>query len=191
MANARFNPMSPMEMRILSALMQFDKGASPTDLACAADVERASLYVHLRRMYDRKLVTSKPDRTSTAPGAVIYSITAAGKKAREAFAKNVGLSAAPSPVNLGLQISEYQLAGDPRRRGMDDIKVCAVGQLKGKKKWAVRHMGNCLNKGGEWEYEPQPSSRDDAFLARCRFDTAMQAARAAVAARTQLEAFYG
>lgn len=23
---------------------------------------------------------------------------------------------------------------------------------------------------GEWEYEPQPSSRDDDFLARCRYD---------------------
>lgn len=28
---------------------------------------------------------------------------------------------------------------------------------------------SCLNRDGEWEYEPQPSSRDDEFYARCRF----------------------
>ena len=37
--------------------------------------------------------------------------------------------------------------------------------------YAVRHMGFCLSKLGEWEYEPMPSSRDDAFLARCRYPT--------------------
>ena len=183
--------MSPTEMRILSALMQFDKGSSPKDLAKAAGVDPNSIYVHLRRLHGRKLVTSKPDRSAATAGAVIYSITAAGKKARELFAKNVGLSAAASPVDLGFEISEYRLAGDPRRHGMDDIKVCALGQRDGKIKWAVRHMGNCLNKDGEWEYEPQGSSRDDKFIARCRFASSMQAARAAVAARTQLEKLYG
>jgi len=36
--------------------------------------------------------------------------------------------------------------------------------------YAVRRFSNCLNKEGEWEYEPMPSSRDDDFLARCRWD---------------------
>ncbi len=36
-------------------------------------------------------------------------------------------------------------------------------------KWAVRRLSFCLAKDGEWEYEPQPSSRDDAFYDRCRF----------------------
>lgn len=36
--------------------------------------------------------------------------------------------------------------------------------------YAVRDgRSGCLNKKGEWEYEPMPSSRDDAFYARCRF----------------------
>jgi len=39
-------------------------------------------------------------------------------------------------------------------------------------KWAVRKLGACLNHDGEWEYEPMPSSRDDAFLHRCRFTLA-------------------
>lgn len=42
-------------------------------------------------------------------------------------------------------------------------------------RWAVRWYGHCLTKTAEWEYEPMPSSRDDAFYARCRFDTLEQA----------------
>jgi len=38
-------------------------------------------------------------------------------------------------------------------------------------RFAVRRIGDCLSKDGQWEYEPTPSSRDDAFYARCRFDT--------------------
>tara|TARA_Y100000034_G_scaffold103542_1_gene129244 strand:- start:250 stop:432 length:183 start_codon:yes stop_codon:yes gene_type:complete len=42
---------------------------------------------------------------------------------------------------------------------------------EGKEKYAVRDAHTCLNKDGNWEWEPLPSSRDDAFLERCRFDT--------------------
>ena len=38
--------------------------------------------------------------------------------------------------------------------------------------WAVRQRGWCLNTELEWEYEPLPSSREDDFLARCRFTQA-------------------
>jgi len=51
---------------------------------------------------------------------------------------------------------------------------------KGPVLWAVTRLNSCLNKSGEWEYEPQPSSRDDAFIARCRWtslDEALAAAR--------------
>ena len=47
-----------------------------------------------------------------------------------------------------------------------------VTQSNGDLLWAVRHNGNCLNKEYEWEYEPRPSSRDTAFFARCRWETA-------------------
>lgn len=43
--------------------------------------------------------------------------------------------------------------------------------------WAVKKMGRrCLNVKGQWEYEPQPSSRNDAFFARTRWplDEALQ-----------------
>jgi hypothetical protein len=35
--------------------------------------------------------------------------------------------------------------------------------------WAVCWMGDVLNRDGEWEWEVQPSSRDDDFFLRCRF----------------------
>jgi hypothetical protein len=34
--------------------------------------------------------------------------------------------------------------------------------------WALVDGGECLNKHGLWEYEPQPSSRHADFQSRCR-----------------------
>lgn len=47
--------------------------------------------------------------------------------------------------------------------------------------WAVTFMGRTLNRDGEWEFEPQPSSREDDYLARNRFtlDEALTLARRA------------
>lgn len=72
-------------------------------------------------------------------------------------------------------ITKYTIDGDPRRLGSDDIHIERAKQLEGPAKWAVRRLGECLNKQGEWEYEPMPSSRDDEFLTRCRFDSAEEA----------------
>lgn len=35
--------------------------------------------------------------------------------------------------------------------------------------WAIHDLGCVLNMDGEWEIEPQPSSRDAEFLLRTRF----------------------
>jgi hypothetical protein len=35
--------------------------------------------------------------------------------------------------------------------------------------WVISYMGCCLGPDGEWEWEPQPSSRSDEFLERHRF----------------------
>ena len=45
--------------------------------------------------------------------------------------------------------------------------------------WAVVHIGRCLNKDGEWEYESIPSERSDEFLARTRWKHADDALKAA------------
>lgn len=42
-------------------------------------------------------------------------------------------------------------------------------------RWTVRRHGYCLNREAEWEYEPMPSSRDDEFFGRCRFDSLEEA----------------
>ena len=52
-------------------------------------------------------------------------------------------------------------------------------------KWRITRYGTAdypyvLNKSGVWEWEPQPSSRTDAFLERCRFDTLEEATKAAL-----------
>lgn len=36
--------------------------------------------------------------------------------------------------------------------------------------WAVRKGALCLNEAMEWEYEPIPSSRDEDFYSRTRWD---------------------
>ena len=36
-------------------------------------------------------------------------------------------------------------------------------------RYAVRDGHTCLNTDLEWEYEPSPSNRDEAFYERCRF----------------------
>lgn len=45
--------------------------------------------------------------------------------------------------------------------------------------WAVREGGSVLAKDGQWEYEPNPSERDDEFFARTRWATAGEAAACA------------
>lgn len=49
-----------------------------------------------------------------------------------------------------------------------EIHRCVSPFYKGEK-FAVRRGRSCLNKKSEWEYEPLPSSRTDAFYRRCRF----------------------
>jgi hypothetical protein len=46
--------------------------------------------------------------------------------------------------------------------------------------WAVVSYDEVLNKSGEWEWEPQPSSRTDEFKKRTRFATTGEALNAYV-----------
>lgn len=57
----------------------------------------------------------------------------------------------------------------------DGACIEAVEQRDGSHLWAVRIGRQCLGKDGGWEWEPQPSSRDDDFFARCRWPTAEEA----------------
>lgn len=52
-------------------------------------------------------------------------------------------------------------------------------EYRGRGQWAVTWMRDCLSADGEWDFEPNPSSRDDGWLGRHRFDleTALELAR--------------
>lgn len=69
-----------------------------------------------------------------------------------------------------LIVREYAIAGtasDPKRPELDEVKIVSRGHGK----WAVYCHGCVLNKRGQWEHEPMPSNRRDAFIARTRFDS--------------------
>lgn len=79
-------------------------------------------------------------------------------------------------INARLVCTEFQLREDfeSLRSGNATFNRMISPSYKGEK-WAVRRMSSCLAKDGEWEYEPIPSSRDDAFYASCRFDSLEEA----------------
>ena len=49
--------------------------------------------------------------------------------------------------------------------------VHRMDQLSGPSLFAVRFRGKCLNSNSKWELEPMPSSRDEDFMRRCRFNS--------------------
>lgn len=59
----------------------------------------------------------------------------------------------------GISPVEYAFSADER------VRVA----WRGAAAWAITLDGACLNREGEWEHEPLPSSRDQAFFERCRF----------------------
>jgi hypothetical protein len=67
--------------------------------------------------------------------------------------------------------------GWPER--IEEPTIVRVAQIEGADLYSVRYFGRCLNKSGNWEMEPMPSSRSDAFLKRCRFSTLDEAMMAA------------
>jgi hypothetical protein len=70
-----------------------------------------------------------------------------------------------------LKVSEYIL---DQWQDLIDIRLELRIGFHGEK-WAIMEKGTCLSKDGVWEYEPIPSSRNDEYLLRCRFDSPEQA----------------
>jgi hypothetical protein len=56
-----------------------------------------------------------------------------------------------------------------------EVTIESVARPDGPDRFAIRRGGAVLAKDGEWEYEPIPSSRDDDFFARCRYDSLEEA----------------
>ena len=77
-------------------------------------------------------------------------------------------------------VDRYVLIGsDPTNPTL--IQRCP--QAGGADKWKVQRMDECLNKQGEWEPEMLPSNRGNAYLSRCRYDSAKAAIEAAITSR--------
>lgn len=83
-------------------------------------------------------------------------------------ATNATPQALGSTEELGLPVAAYEASST--------VQLVACRQRDGSRLWAVRdNFGSVLNKMGEWEYQPMPSSRNDEFLARCRYATPLEA----------------
>ena len=86
--------------------------------------------------------------------------------------------------------TEFQFKGDFEGMNLTPIRfVRGVSPFYPGEKWAVRRLSDCLGVNG-WEYEPLPSSRDDEFYKRCRFDSlesAVAAANAAIEMAAEIE----
>lgn len=96
----------------------------------------------------------------------------------------VALLARPAPPRLdAAQPRVYALASTEAPGTEQTLE--AVLQQDGSVLWAVRQpFGECLNIHGQWEPEPRPSERTDAFFRRCRWATAEAAYKAWEKSRT-------
>jgi hypothetical protein len=88
------------------------------------------------------------------------------------------LQARLASLDVGLTVNEYQLSEDNPRVG--GIVLRRMLQRDGSIKWAIYDGSNVVlsreyEDGDPWEYEPLPSSRDEAYLKRCRYDSIEEA----------------
>lgn len=91
----------------------------------------------------------------------------AGYRAGLAAGLACAAAAQPGPAGPSMVPSAYTLAA---------VQIVVRKQRDGTKLWAVvNEAGDVLNKQGQWEWEPLPNSRDDDFMARCRFASPLEA----------------
>lgn len=80
----------------------------------------------------------------------------------------------PNDADMLAMATTFEVYDDPKARRT--IRVDARKQRDGPTLWVIiDDIRNVWNKLGEWEYEPQPSSRDDEFIARTRWPDARTA----------------
>lgn len=107
-----------------------------------------------------------------------------GWQARAAIPQPVAQGpAVKAELPPGVVVSGYRI-GD----GINAIRIERVQQISGPDMWAARRHGDVLNRSGVWEWEPMPSSRDDEFLARCRFGSHAEAIAAVSHVQVQVSA---
>lgn len=77
-----------------------------------------------------------------------------------------------------IEVSQYVIDGI----GWQPIRIERMRGYIDPPTWAVRYEDTCLSKTGNWDVEPQPSSRTKSWLASHRFDNMKDATNAAVTA---------
>lgn len=70
----------------------------------------------------------------------------------------------------------------PTVENMKEIRIDRCIQPDNSSLWAIRSGGFCLNKQGNWEFEPIPSSRTNKFYKDCRFNSMDEAIKFAQSA---------
>jgi hypothetical protein len=76
-------------------------------------------------------------------------------------------------------IDRFTYSPIPLDNALDRIAWQVSVEWAGSGRWAIRNSGYCLNRNGEWEHEPQPSSRTDQWLAEHRWEDLAEARRVA------------
>ena len=73
----------------------------------------------------------------------------------------------------GLKVLSIELAAD--ERGVPYVTLERVSRRDGPERWAIRRGGCALGRDLEFDYEPLPSSRNDAYFAKYRYATQAEA----------------
>ena len=71
----------------------------------------------------------------------------------------------------------WELVPETSQCAGDEIRLERRDGFSGRR-WTVAQRGYVLNKNGEWEWEPQPSSRTDEWLETVRWSTPEEACAA-------------
>lgn len=87
----------------------------------------------------------------------------------------VACAATPPIEYLRTSLAEVPVTAYRLREGRDGYEREVLLENRGPNSWAITMAGSCLNREGEWEYEPMPSWRSDEFKARTRFWSAEKA----------------
>lgn len=74
-------------------------------------------------------------------------------------------------MNVETIVTAYQVCAVPEDEAGNYLSfVIKVDRTHHTGLWAVRLRSRCLSVDGTWDYEPLPSSREDDWLDRHRFD---------------------
>jgi hypothetical protein len=71
-------------------------------------------------------------------------------------------------ISVSQRITEVTVSALPAEHVNYDLYSVKV-QWRGGETYAVKRLGQVLDVDGEWDYEPNPSNRDDEWIAAHRF----------------------